>query len=211
MFINNDVMTKKTNSISKITFANIKTHHTQTLKDAIKEKKVDEDIIPFLLEITKLKDIFTSSSCSGRIVLLSSDINENKKYTSFHKRFHRKVEYEELIKEINSFSKGYLWLKVEPFIFHFGVKDLDFASKLLSFLRDFGLKRAAIISTRPGKIIVEATNTVFLSTLIKKDNNLLVSEEYLKEIVFIANNKFEDNEKKRKKFESEFIKHFSKN
>jgi tRNA wybutosine-synthesizing protein 3 len=198
------------NDIEKITFTNIKKHHTQTLKDAINNKQADEDIIPFLLEVTKIEDVFTSSSCSGRIALLSSDINENKKYTSFHKKYHRKVSFDELIKDINSFNEGYLWLKVEPFIFHFGVKDLKKAEELLSFLRNYGLKRAAIISTKIGKIVVEATNTVYLSTLIKKDDKLFVSEEYLKEVVLIANNKFKENEIKRMGFEKEFINAFLK-
>lgn len=201
---------KYMNDIEKITFENIKKHHTQTLKDAIEKKEADKDILPFLLEVTKIKDVFTSSSCSGRIALLSSDVNENKKYTSFHKRYHRQVSFDELLKDIADFSKGYLWLKVEPFIFHFGVKDLTKATELLYFLRNYGLKRAAIISTKPGKVVVEATNTVFLSTLVKKDNNLLVSEEYLQEVVTIANNKFKENETKRKDFETSFLKEFLK-
>jgi tRNA wybutosine-synthesizing protein 3 len=198
------------NDIEKITFENIKIHHTQTLKDAIEKKEADKDIIPFLLEITKIKDVFTSSSCSGRIALLSSDINENKKYTSFHKRYHRQITFEELLKDINGFNEGYLWLKVEPFIFHFGVKDLVKATELLSFLRNHGLKRAAIISTKKGKIVVEATNTVFLSTLVKKNEHLLVSKDYLQEIVVIANHKFKENELKRKNFEKEFLTTFLK-
>ncbi len=197
------------NNVENVTFENIKKHHTETLHDAIEKKQVDEDVVPFLLKITKIKDVFTSSSCSGRIVLLSSDVDEDKKITSFHKRYHRKINFEELISDIDVFNKGYLWLKVEPFIFHIGTKNLSLATNILNFLRSFGLKRAAIISTKPGKTIVEATNTVFLSTLIKKDNHLFVSEEYLKEIVFIANKKFEDNEKKRKRFEKEFINYFS--
>ncbi len=196
-------------NIEEVSFSNIKKHHTQTLQDAIDNKQADEDVVPFLLKITNLKDIFTSSSCSGRVVLLSSDVDENKKYTSFYKRYHRQITFDEILKDIQDFSKGYLWLKVEPFIFHFGVKDIEHAKKVLSFLRDYGLKRAAIISIKPGKVMIEATNTVFLSTLVKKDDHQFISVDHLQEIVKIANNKFKDNEKKRKDFEKKFISFFS--
>jgi tRNA wybutosine-synthesizing protein 3 len=197
------------NNIETITFENIKKHHAQTLQDAIDNKQADKDIIPFLLEITKIKDLFTSSSCSGRIVLLSSDVTENKKYTSFHKKYHQEVNFNDFLDQVNNFNEGYLWLKVEPFILHIGVKDINKATQILSFCRNFGLKRASIISTKLGKIIVEATNTVFLSTLIKKNNVLLVSKEYLQEIIKIANQKLKDNEIKRKNFEKSFLEYFS--
>jgi tRNA wybutosine-synthesizing protein 3 len=192
-------------------FEMLKKHHTQTLNDAISNGLVDAPIISFLEKIVTIPNIFTSSSCSGRIMLLIGDEDEKKQNSSFLKKYHNLVSFDELKKELaNLPNTGVIWLKVEPFIFHFGVKDLKKAEELLSFLRNYGLKRAAIISTKIGKIVVEATNTVYLSTLIKKDDKLFVSEEYLKEVVLIANNKFKENEIKRMGFEKEFINAFLK-
>jgi tRNA wybutosine-synthesizing protein 3 len=194
--------------LEKTRFDMIKKHHTNTLKKAIKEGKADQRIIPFLLEITKIKDIFTSSSCCGRILLLSSNKNENKKYSSFHKRFHRLVEWDEFIEAINNSNKNYLWLKVEPFIFHIGCSNYKKAEEILQFCRDFGLKKAGIISAKKGKFIIEITNTIFMSTLIKKDKDLLVSNTYLKEVLELANNKLDQNYKKLNKFEKAFLDRF---
>jgi tRNA wybutosine-synthesizing protein 3 len=198
-------------NIKETRFEMIKKHHTQTLIKAITEKKVDEPIIPFLKEIINIPNIFTSSSCCGRILLLNSNKDENKKYSSFHKKYHRTITYEEFINDINNSNKDYLWLKVEPFIFHIGCKDYVVAEKILRFCRDFGLKKAGIISVKEGKFVIEITNTVFLSTLIKKDSDLLVTKEYLKEIVMLANKKLEKNFKKLKLFENSFLKEFQKN
>lgn len=189
-------------------FEMVKKHHTETLLKAIKEEKADEPIVPFLKKIIDIPYIFTSSSCCGRILLLSSDITENKKYSFFHKKFHRLISFNEFIEAINNSKENYLWLKVEPFIFHIGCKDYSTAERILQFCRNFGLKKAGIISAKEGKFILEVTNTVFMSTLIKKDNDLLVSEKYLEEVLKLANHKLDQNFKKLKEFENSFLEEF---
>jgi len=189
-------------------FAMLKKHHTQTLKDAISKDQVDSPIIPFLLKIIEIPDIYTSSSCSGRLLLLGGDEEENKKVSGFVSRYHRAVTYDEIKKDVSNFNIGYLWFKVEPFIFHFATKDYDKAKEILDFCREQGLKKAGIISAKEGRFTCEVTHTVFMSTLIKIDKNQLISEDYLKVIVDIANKKLETNFKKLKEFEEKFLKKF---
>lgn len=189
-------------------FAMLKKHHTQTLKAAISKDQVDSPIIPFLLKIIEIPDIYTSSSCSGRLLLLGGDEEENKKVSGFVSRYHRAVTYDEIKKDVSNFNIGYLWFKVEPFIFHFATKDYDKAKEILDFCREQGLKKAGIISAKEGRFTCEVTHTVFMSTLIKIDKNQLISEDYLKVIVDIANKKLETNFKKLKEFEEKFLKKF---
>lgn len=186
----------------------LKKHHTNTLNEAISLKKVDEILIPFLLEITKINDIFTSSSCSGRIMLLSTDENENKKISSFHKRYHRKVSFDEIKEDLLKNSENDLWLKTEPFIFHFGCKDIDTAKKVLSFCQEFGLKKAGIITAKEGKYILEITSTQYMSLPLKKDDMILVCDDYLKFIIDRANKKLELNFERLDKFSKSFLEKF---
>jgi tRNA wybutosine-synthesizing protein 3 len=189
-------------------FNMLKKHHTQTLKDAIDKGFVDSPVIPFLLDVVNIPDIYTSSSCSGRIMLLHTDKEENKKFSEFENRYHRLVTFEEIKKDIESFKDGYLWLKVEPFIFHFATKDYNKAKEILDFCRDLGLKKAGIISAKDGRFTCEVTNTVFISTLVKMDDKQLVSDEYLQLLLEIANQKLDSNFKKLELFESSFLKKF---
>ena len=64
------------------------------LGEAILKNKVDEPIKRVLKIINKNKDWVTTSSCSGRIVLLS--IKEGKKDADFYKKWHGKVKAEEV-------------------------------------------------------------------------------------------------------------------
>lgn len=189
-------------------FNMLKKHHTQTLKDAIDKGFVDSPVIPFLLDVVNIPDIYTSSSCSGRIMLLHTDKEENKKFSEFENRYHRLVTFEEIKKDIESFKDGYLWLKVEPFIFHFATKDYNKAKDILDFCRDLGLKKAGIISAKDGRFTCEVTNTVFISTLVKMDDKQLVSDAYLQLLIEIANQKLDSNFKKLELFESSFLKKF---
>jgi tRNA wybutosine-synthesizing protein 3 len=158
--------------------------------------------------VVNIPDIYTSSSCSGRIMLLHTDKEENKKFSEFENRYHRLVTFEEIKKDIESFKDGYLWLKVEPFIFHFATKDYNKAKEILDFCRDLGLKKAGIISAKDGRFTCEVTNTVFISTLVKMDDKQLVSDEYLQLLLEIANQKLDSNFKKLELFESSFLKKF---
>ncbi len=189
-------------------FSMLKKHHTKTLQDAISKDLVDTPVIPFLLEVITIPDIYTSSSCSGRLLLLRGDEEENKKASSFVNRYHRLVTYGEIKRDIDNFNTGYLWLKIEPFIFHFATKGYNKAKQILDFSRERGLKKAGIISAKEGRFTCEVTHTVFLSTLIKIDKKQLVSDDYLKTIIEIANKKLETNFSKLKDFEKEFLKKF---
>ena len=196
-------------NISEQKYKMIKEHHTKTLKKAIFEKKVDEILIPFLLEVVKIPFIFTSSSCAGRIMLLSTNEYESKKISSFHKKFHRVVTFDEIKSSIYDNSEKDLWLKVEPFIFHFGTKDFEFAKKILSFSQEFGLKKAGIISAKDGKFTLEVTSTQFMALPLKVDNKILIDDDYLKLIIDRANTKIKINFERLKKFESSFLLSFS--
>lgn len=190
-------------------FEMVKKHHTDTLMEAIDTKKVDEILVLFLLDVTKIPDVFTSSSCAGRIMLLSTDEYENKKVSSFHKKYHRTTTFEEIKKDIEDFKESELWFKMEPFIFHFGCKDYDKAKELLSFSQEFGLKKAGIITAHDGKYILEVTSTQYMALPIKQGSKQLVSDDYLKFIVDRANKKIEINFERLEKFSKLFLEKFS--
>jgi len=198
------------NSISQ-RFDMTKKHHKATLQKAIEEKKVDEILIPFLLKIADIPDIFTSSSCAGRIMLLSTDEHEDKEVSHFHKRYHRTINFNELKSALEEDTKEMdIWFKVEPFIFHFGTKDYDKAKEVLKFCAEFGLKKAGIITAKDGKFIIEATATQYMALPLKVNNKVLVDETYLHFILDRGNKKLEANYSLLDKFEKEFVKKFKK-
>ncbi|HRT02433.1 MAG TPA: hypothetical protein P5513_00600 [Candidatus Diapherotrites archaeon] len=185
-------------------------HHISRLKKEISEGRVDVQVIPFLLKVSELPDIFTASSCAGRIILLSTNKYEDKKISTFYKRYHRKITFSELKDDLQKSTQKEIWFKVEPFIFHFGTKDFDKAKEILCLAQQMGLKKTGIISVTQGKYIVEVNSTQYLSLPLKVNGKTIVTDMFLKIIVNRANTKLTQNYARLTLFEKKFLNKFGR-
>lgn len=187
----------------KARFTMVKERHRQTFFEAVEKNRADPQIIPLCTFIAKTKNFFTSSTCSGRIVLLNVNEQETKKEAAFHAKWHREVKFQELWEALNKKSNDELWFKMEPFIIHIGTDDTQNAQTLLQIMKKCGMKRGGIQVLKYGKIILELTGTQHLSCPVKKENNVLITQEYAREILERANKKLAKNYKLLEKFEQE--------
>ncbi len=186
-------------------FQMIKEHHKKTFEKAIKEGKMDLEFIPLCKHIAKTKNFFTSSCCAGRIVLVSLDQKERKKESAFHRKWHRKVNYNEVKKGVDLFNGEVLWLKQEPIILHIGAKDLENSKKILAICEKVGVKRFGIKVAKEGKFLIEIVGTHSINIPIK-EGKIVISDEYLKYILKKCNKKFEKNQATLKNFTKEIKK-----
>ncbi|MFA5050034.1 MAG: hypothetical protein WC501_03425 [Candidatus Micrarchaeia archaeon] len=124
------------------------------LSEAVAGNLADERIIPLLRKINENENLVTSSSCSGRIALLS--IEKGKKDANFYKKWHRAISENELteIVEKYNFEKP-LWFRCEPFILHVFAKDIKSAGKFLKLIRNLGIKRGGIQTINEKGISIE--------------------------------------------------------
>jgi tRNA wybutosine-synthesizing protein 3 len=166
--------------------------------DHLKEKKVDELIINLLNKINKNKDLVTTSSCAGRIVLLEFDIAEGKKTARFFRKWHRKIRESEIIAALDEYKKyknrKQLWFKVEPLIMHVAAKNVASAKKFLEEIRKVGIKRGGIQSITKEKVMIEIQGNSVMVFPVNAYTNWKV-------IVKLANEMFERNLKTLKKLE----------
>ena len=152
--------------------------------------------------IAKTKNYFTSSSCSGRIVLLDLAKEGNKKEAAFHSKWHKKVKLKELITEIKrKQNEEELWFKLDSFILHLGTNSLKNAKKILKVTRKTGIRRAGIMVAEEGKFIIELIGTQTMSFPVKIKGKILLEKEYLKKTLEKANQKLEKNYNQLKEFE----------
>jgi len=169
--------------------------------DKSKKGSVDRPIKNLLDMINKKKDYYTSSSCSGRIILFST-VKSGKKYeTKWLFVSHKKVNFDELKPYIKP-NKDQLWLRQESFILHVCCRTLKQAQKLLELCEKSGLKRVGIHSLK--KIMVEIINTPHLNTIIGEKNKILADDCFLKVWLNEANDNMSKNLKKIKELEAQF-------
>ena len=189
--------------MSQDQFKQSKETHLEKLFRPDKSKKgdVDELVKPLINLINSNDNYFTTSSCSGRImILIPSSIKQEVKWLFFS---HGEVVASELIKKIHGFANNNekeVWFKIEGFILHIACKDIEAAQRILNIAKDVGLKRSGIISTA-SKIMVEIISSELLETPISKDNKLMVEDNYLEFIIDEANAKLRRTHNRIKKLE----------
>ncbi len=161
------------------------------IPDKSKKSSVDKYIVNLIDKINKLDDYFTTSSCSGRIMIIKPA--KLKKDVEWLFSSHDKVDVNSLISEIHSIAKENsetLWLKLEGFILHVACRDVGSAQRMLNIAKSAGLKRSGIISFG-SKAIVEIISSELVETPISKDKKLLVSDDYLEFVLNECNSKLE--------------------
>ncbi|XP_032420964.1 tRNA wybutosine-synthesizing protein 3 homolog isoform X3 [Xiphophorus hellerii] len=152
------------------TFSRIKTQSLSRL-DLSKKGSVDEDIEHVVSLLNSCEQFFTTSSCSGRIILIdgaagSSDAHKQNCVWLFVS--HQKCTCDDLMSGLSR-ACGDAVLKFEPFVLHVQCRRLEDA-QLLAVRSTHGLE---VPLSRHGK--------------------LLVDEDYIQFLTQIANQKMEEN------------------
>ena len=152
--------------------------------DKSSKQSWDEKISKLCEAINKKDDYYTTSSCSGRIMVIKDE--EKKAPNLFEFVSHEEVNLEKLKSKLKKIKKDTKF-KQEPPILHIDCKDLESAKKLLRKYQLAGWKKFGIISSG-NKFVVELNGTERMEFPLTKKGKLLVDEEFL-EIVLEKSNK----------------------
>jgi len=157
-----------------------------SLFTAMREEKVDADIIDLLLLINSINGVYTTSSCSGRIGIIEEPALGAKPLARWLVKVHRPIEFEEARRALKNAEKGLIFLKSQPPIFHIVAEDLERAKKLheLGLASGFKYTTFKVISKR---YLVEINATEYLTAPLGKDGKILVSDDYLRFALEIGN------------------------
>jgi len=162
--------------------------------DKSNKKSIDKDIEPLINLINSHKDYYTTSSCSGRILLIEKK-TDNKKDARFKFAEHKKANFEAIKQSLKQIPNNDIWLRQESIIIHVCCRNLEAATSLLKKVRELGIKRAGIINIDK-RVILEIIGTEAMETMIARQGNMLVEDSYLKTLVEEANKKLERNKNK---------------
>lgn len=178
-------------------------------KKAEQAGEVDKPITYLLSYINSLKDFYTTSSCSGRVILLH-EFGDRKIDTKFLVKEHERIDLDALMRIEITDLQGTVWFKQEPFIIHIAAKTLDRAVEMLELGMKAGLKHSGVFVFKPARYILELNGTQHFDVPIISDGKLVVTRDYLAYLVKLANEKMQKNLETRKKFEKLVIKTYAK-
>lgn len=187
-------------------FIDIKNNALNKLNEAKQENLVDKKIIPILDILNNSENFFTSSSCSGRIVLLELPKIGDKKNAEFLGKWHREINKSDVLKATEKTrSQKQMWLLAQPPIMHVFCKNLESANHLMKICISSGFKHSTFKSTR-NKIIVEICSTERLDFPVGKHGKLLCNDDHLEFLVKISNNIINRSDEKLKRLEEKLKK-----
>ena len=169
--------------------------------------KWDEKIVSLCKKINKSNNYYTTSSCSGRIVLMIGQ--EKKSHSLFLTISHELISFNWLKNNLNKiiknkkFSRLLIKLKCEPPILHVICRDLENASLLLEKAKSSGMKHSGIhyLGKNP---ILEINGDDRLEFPIIDKNKILIDDYFLKIIAKESNKKLKKSWKMIKKLEKFF-------
>jgi tRNA wybutosine-synthesizing protein 3 len=173
-------------------------------KDKSKKGAIDEAIKPIVDFINSLDNYYTTSSCSGRILLLAKK-SDSKKDVEWLLSSHSVVKFSDIMEALKKLPMHAVWFRQEPAILHVRCRTIEDAQALVDIARYSGFKRSGIQSTRK-KINVEIGNSEVLYTIIADKGGLLAAGDYLKILISEANKKLRRNKEKLRRFYKEIKK-----
>uniref|UniRef100_A0A3Q3GAW7 tRNA wybutosine-synthesizing protein 3 homolog n=1 Tax=Labrus bergylta TaxID=56723 RepID=A0A3Q3GAW7_9LABR len=163
--------------------------------DHSKKSSVDEDIEHVVILLNSCEEYFTTSSCSGRIILIdgvsgSSDVHKQNCVWLFVS--HQKCKSEDLISGLARSSADAV-LKFEPFVLHVQCRQLEDAQLVHSVAINSGFRNSGLTVSKTGKILTAVRSTHGLEVPLSSKGKLLVDHDYIHFITNIANKKMEEN------------------
>lgn len=169
--------------------------------DLSRKGSVDEPVVNLVRFINSHRNYFTTSSCSGRIIVVDNDADGaiKKKGCKWILTSHETVDklaVHVCLKDI----EGNAVFKFEPFILHVQCRTLSDAQVLLGCGVASGFRNSGISVGNKGKFITAIRSTHSLEVPLSYDGQLLVSSDYIAYLVETANKKLEDNFDRIKRF-----------
>ena len=161
----------------------------------------DKKIKDLCKKINSLDNYYTTSSCSGRIVLM---VNQDKKESDLFFNVYHDLIFFNLIKknieDILKKSKKSIKFKLEPCALHVACRTLEDAQNFYDNVKLAGWKKFGVISFKH-RFIVELNSTERLEFPIINEGKVLVDDEFLKIIVNESNKKLKKSWEKIKKLQ----------
>ncbi len=161
---------------------------------------LDTDILDILKKLFEFEDLYTISSCSGRITFIDGNLPWERRGSSIIFKKHQPITVEEFLEILNVPTLKRLWLVVTGPIIHASALNMRSAQKLLMIARESGMKHSGILSINKEKgIIVELKTGIRLTHLLKIGQHTLLKENEAEEIVRVTNESLIEGKKRLNK------------
>ena len=153
-------------------FNQYKANAMKKLEDAKSEGLVDDGVIEVLNAFNSHPDIFTTSSCAGRLQLIVLPDIGRKDSVELRKTWHRPVEFQEVKDALDNLvipSSSIVILQGQSPIFHVSCRTMELAQKFRGIVHSQGWKYSSLITGNEDKWVVEILSASRIDNLLFRD------------------------------------------
>ena len=150
-------------------FSQYKSNAMKKLEYALSEGLVDEGVISVINSFNSHPDIFTTSSCAGRIQLIILPDIGLKDSVQRRKTWHREVTTDDVEGAISEFDipdNSIVILQAQSPIFHLSCRTMELAIKLRGIVHSQGWKYSSLITGNDEKWNVEILSANRIDNLL---------------------------------------------
>ncbi len=172
-------------------------------KDRSKKGCIDARIRSLVWLLNAKPGYYTTSSCSGRVMLLVPGIT--KRDTDWLFVSHEPVSLRQLQRALSGkLPKRDVWLRQEAMILHVCCKAIGDAKKLLQLSKDAGFRRSGIISLGK-RIVVEIVGSSHFETIVANKGKPLLDDNVMRLLAAEANKRLGRNFAQIARFRKAFM------
>lgn len=168
--------------------------------DRSKKGGVDEEAWPLLDAINHHPDLYTTSSCAGRIDLFVEPPSGKKHEGAWLFVTHQPADRAAVERALAQRFSGTLWFRMEGAILHVACRDVATADAFLKLCKAAGWKHSGLTGTSP-KVMIEAATSERLDVPIGKEGALFVPDSFIAFLVREANKKLARTREKMERLE----------
>ncbi|KAK2644488.1 hypothetical protein Ddye_019683 [Dipteronia dyeriana] len=185
-----------------MSFEQRKASTLESLSSSITDKSpkgtLDLPIVPLINVINSHPDYFTTSSCSGRVSIFSHPTNRPKGGSWLyitHDLADADAILSLLFPAADPTRRDQLVFRFEPLIVAVECRGVDSAQHLVSLAVASGLRESGVTSVKK-RVIVGIRCSIRLEVPFGESGDILVSKDYVRFLVGLANEKMEANRKR---------------
>lgn len=153
--------------------------------DKSRKGSIDTPILDLVTKINVRNEYYTTSSCSGRVLVIEHHPSQRKDKMNWLFASH------ELVETIQPFEMptNEVWFRMEPAILHVACNTIEAAQSLLTKAQEAGFKRSGILTIGKSRVIVELISTEKIETIVGKEGKWLIDKNYLAILIEKSNQK----------------------
>lgn len=168
--------------------------------DLSRKGSIDKPILDLVDLINSMPAYFTTSSCSGRIILFENESESlKKKGCKWLHVSHETVDVKDIVNALENITEEAVF-KFEPMVMHVQCDSISAAQQMHQVAVAAGFRNSGITVGNKGKIMMAVRSTHGLEAPLSVGGKLLVTHEYVSYLVESANKKMEMNQSRIDRF-----------